>query len=412
MGTLQIGRVGIDTTLSDPYQIDQRGAAGGPSLTIRGHIKDTATLEEANHLRTEMLAQIKSDTVSGLVPVISTTDPEIDGFYILTAASVGVSHRMGSLVDKGFIPYTVSLQRVNTNVFSAGLTGGVLPNDHSISSAEPIVAPPQGVTSFTPELTSVLRASAAGGSMRIFRNCDETQTPFFSLVPADYYGGAAKLSTGSPLRLRSGTVIPNDPADWRLDNDLARITSASVGRFTTEMHGGSTWESSKEWRIDDNGSAIFVWGEIICLRNDPEEVSIRLIQNRSTQPVGRRTLDISLRRGSRHASFLFTVSASVTIKIVRQTSDSGTNISTWGVRDSTNDGDGNRWIVGSIHTVTQDTSNGGIQRASSTSMDFFVGYEEDGSSALAGNVNTDIGDNYFHHIAERVSPVVAAGVIS
>lgn len=163
-----------------------------------------------------------------------------------------------------------------------------------------------------------------------------------------------------------------------------------------------------EWRFEQGGSGVGVWDHLIPLRYSPEYAAIRLIQGRSGNR-GRRTLDIAIRRGSRFATFFYTTTSSATLKIVRQTTDAATVVSPWGVRDTNNDAGGNRWVVGTISTHTADTTNGGISKTAAVDFDFFIGYEQGGSGAVAGNAAADLGQQYVHHLSERVVPLVRVG---
>lgn len=408
---LQIGRVGAETDLGHPFGFsDASPQNGGRTLSIRGHIKDTTDLATAKYLRDEFIYQARSPLQSGLVAVTSLTDPYYDGYYILEGTSLELTHDLGSLQSTGFIPFTASLTKVETIMFASGLTGGVLPNDHAVSSGDPFLAPPGSATTFTPDTGAVRQRPSAEGTIRSYYSIDENDTPFWSVHPADYYKGAVKLRVGSPLLLRSGYTVPDDPDNWQLDNGHIRLTGNSSGEFTIEINDGTTWQSSTAFELLEGGTAVGAWDHITVIRNEPHEVSIRLIQTRTGVTRGRITLDIQLRRGSVFATFFHTTTASADLKIQRTTTDAATTFSPWGVHDAANDGDGNRWVLGTRETHTADTTNGGITKTAATTFDYFVGIELDGSSAVAKDTASDMGDQYIHTITERVSPVVAQAI--
>jgi len=407
---LQIGRVGLDTDLEHPFQIVRQAGGNGLSMTIRGHIKETGTLAEALAIRDQLVAQVRSESNPGLVAVVCAVDSTVDGFYVLESANVDASSRNASLISTGFFPYSVNLQAVDTPVFTSGLTGGVLPNDHSVSSGNPFVAPPVGATSFSPDL-SLLSRSGEDGTVETYLAVDESDVPVFSVSPGNYLAGACSIYIGSPSYMVAGAdSMKDDPANWTISNTLVRVVAGTSGRFTTGMHDGTSWESSMEWRLEEGGAAIGAWDHIVPLRYTPEYAGVRLIQNRAGTSQGRRTLDISVRRGSRFVNFFYTTTSSATLKVRRQTTDAATAVSPWGVRDSSNDAGGNRWVLGTLSTKTNDLTNGGISKTAAVDFDFFIGYEAGGSGAQAGDQATNLGDQYIHHLSERVVPMVRSGV--
>lgn len=407
---LTIGRVGLSLDLFNPAAISERTSGRGRSIQIRGHVKDTTGLAQANHLRNQLLAQVQSERSTGLVAVISTGDPELNGFYILTAASLEGSHSLGSFIGTGFFPYSVTLEQLETVVFASGLTGGVLPNDHSTVTGDPFVCPPFNATSFTPDGVEFTRVSQAG-TVALFRSVDETDEVFWSVAPANYYLAAAELFVGAAvLALQSGYEIPDTPNNFIVRNGMIQVTGNTSGEVAMAVSNGTVYESNLVFKFQNGGSNVGAWDHIVVLRNDPEEVSIRLIQGRANTARGRLTLDISLRRGARHATFFFTSTTSQLLKVTRTPNDAGTTVGSHSIRDSANDGDGNRWVVGSLSTTTKDTTTGGLSRTNTT-LDFYIGYELNGSTAASGDAAADLYLQYIHHLAERVIPAVAQGVV-
>ena len=75
------------------------------------------------------------------------------------------------------------------------------------------------------------------------------------------------------------------------------------------------------------------------------------------------------------------------------------------IRATSNDGDGNRYVIGSSKTNTADTTNGGIDFASTSSFDFFISSEIDGSSA---QTQDQAGNQCLQYLAvsnEQVRPI-------
>jgi hypothetical protein len=142
------------------------------------------------------------------------------------------------------------------------------------------------------------------------------------------------------------------------------------------------------------------------VRNDPELVVVRFEAPRNTSAgTGRRAVTLSLRRGAFHCSGVMTSDASATLKLERASTDAGTSI-TGGLRDSANDGDGNRWVMSCPDTMTKDTTNGAISLAASTQFKFMLGYELGGSGASTGNAASNLINQYLAHVSERVVPKI------
>jgi hypothetical protein len=75
------------------------------------------------------------------------------------------------------------------------------------------------------------------------------------------------------------------------------------------------------------------------------------------------------------------------------------------IRATSNDGDGNRFVLGSSKTTTQDTTNGGLDFPSTTEFDFFISSEIDGSSA---QTQDQAGNQCLQYLAvsnEQVRPI-------
>jgi hypothetical protein len=419
---LTIGRVGLETDLAHPTQINERSDGEDGTISIRGYIKETASLEEAKHLRHQLRGQVASSRLNGLVAVDCVVDPTINGFYVLESANVEISRQAASLVNTGHFPYNISLRKINTSAFSVSLTGGVLTNDHSTSSGSPLVAAPQGAISYSPEATGTVSRNGMDGVLEVFIGVDETDAPIYELdptTPLDFYEGGCRVrvaKVGSATRrLISGFELGemNDATDWEIDNSLVKVEYSAAG-FTVSMAPDSGgWESGRAMKMIENVTDIVNWtGAPIIIRNDPEQATIRVTQKRSGNQIGRRSLDITIRRGMRFAHFFYHTTIATTLKVHGVANDAATAISTWGVRKTANDGNGNRWVLGSKHANTQDTTNGGLDITGSlTGIDFFFGFEVGGSGAQANDTAADLYLQYIHHLNEIVVPVAATGVL-
>jgi hypothetical protein len=74
-----------------------------------------------------------------------------------------------------------------------------------------------------------------------------------------------------------------------------------------------------------------------------------------------------------------------------------------GIRGSSNDASGNRYVVGSAGTVdTYDGTQGGITRNTTQLMDFFIGTEVGGTGAAATDASAALCLQYVGWLSETV----------
>lgn len=400
--SLTIGRIVLDETID---QIEDTG----DTLRISGSVfASDSTSATAQWLQGELRSM-----VDVLVPVTFAADPAIDGFYYVRGVTVNV---VGPPLLQGALQMSLELDRLGNEgrvAFQGRLSGALITNDFSISDAasEPFHAPPRGFDSYYPNLFGISR-TGSGGGIFLQRDAVRTAFPTWSISAANYYNGAVTLSTGSPLRVRSGIWTPNTPTSWLIDNELVRVSpnATNPGRLDIAQFdtGGLGWEVAKTWILSDQAE-VGQWRYMEIVRNDPEEVIIRLVRPVYGDGNAKRTLDISLRRGSRFASFYFTYSdfqfPLQTIKIRRETNEAGTS-GTGFVRATANDAGGNRYVVGSPNTFTADTTIGGLSIASTDHLAFWIGAEANGSSAVAGDQAVDLRNQYLGYISVRELPVI------
>jgi hypothetical protein len=192
-----------------------------------------------------------------------------------------------------------------------------------------------------------------------------------------------------------------DPLLWQISNGLIRVSPlASSGLLNIEVWDGTSWEA-KAWNVSV-GSNITAFEAVTVLRNDFEMVTIRLVD--SLAP-GRTLFDITLRRGSRFVECFLQTNSSATLGAHLQTNETTTNNAASGyIVATSNDAAGNKFVAGSARTFTGDIT-GGLTKAASTSLGFFIGVVLNGSSAISGDSATDLRDQYIGAMSETVTAV-------
>jgi hypothetical protein len=126
------------------------------------------------------------------------------------------------------------------------------------------------------------------------------------------------------------------------------------------------------------------WDGATLLRNDPEMVILRL--TKALNP-GRATLDLTLRRGSRIIEGYLQRGTADTLSVRLNTAETYADTSAQGyLTASADDGDGNRFACGSARTFTA-VAGGGVQKAATTSLDFWLGASSTAGGGVTLNAN-------------------------
>jgi hypothetical protein len=163
---------------------------------------------------------------------------------------------------------------------------------------------------------------------------------------------------------------------------------------------GGAWRP-KVWWVDVGGTQVARWDSATLLRNDPEQVIVRLVESRS--PAGRAVLDLTLRRGSRVVEGYLQRGDSGTLAVYLASAETLTNNTSYLVR-STDDGAGNRVTLGSARSYSAHAS-GGLTKSSVTALDFYLGTVAGGGSAVSGDAAVDLRNQYIAALPETTAAI-------
>lgn len=262
-------------------------------------------------------------------------------------------------------------------------------------------APPAGSSSYftgpTVPTSSITRTSA-DGDMTVHLGIPAGFSPRWTSRAQDYLAGGARLLFDGIRRIGEHTpplVV------WQVDNGLVKIISGSSGSFTVSCWDSGDWRSAKSYKLLVNGVAQTGTPEFTVLRNAPEEVAVRLTYPASP---GRLTVDLSLRRGARFVTGVIKRHSSATLRLERTAAESATAV-TGGLKATSADADGNRFVMGSAVTVTTALATAAIEKASVLSLDFFVGHEVN-ASPQSGDAFADLWAQYRGSTGERTRVVL------
>ncbi|MDX3230635.1 hypothetical protein [Streptomyces sp. ME19-01-6] len=391
-GDLRIGRLLLRETFKasessgDARSIDIEGQESSPPLT-----------------RTELVWRhdnLAALDQGGVVPLTWTDKPERNCYATIGSITADYTEWRGDTVTSDWKIQATRLGSDTEVDLQSRLTGIVRANDFSLTG-ERWHAPPIGHYGYYTGASNptTMTRTGADGAITVYRSVPAGVSPRWGCTPTNYLAGRARLTSGGTELC--GTDQSLSPTGWALTNGLVNVTAGASGTLDVQAYTGGAWHS-KEWNVSVAGSAssITSWDGATLLRNEPEHVILRLTKSLSP---GRATLDLALRRGSRFVEGYLQTGTSVTLAAYRSASEASTS-GTGYVTASGDDADGNRFAIGSARTFTSH-ANGGVQKASTTSLDFWIGVAAGGGSAASGDAATDLRNQYLAAMPEAVYAV-------
>ena len=319
--TLTIGRASL------PDQADV--IIDGDDVTFRV-LLGASSVTQMKALR-QQVAGIANNPDEEVVPVTSTLDSTLDGFYRVKSVSIP-SHAVTYV--SGFVPpVTISLQRIGGGygnpTFEVVGSTVTRTNAHGLTGTAYVHVPGTG-TSVTYDVSSLgglassdTRPTADGVSMRVEARAitGTTGTYRFEVAAADFYKAGCKIEVeyGGVWYPAVGLQIPRSTR-FRIGNELVRFTSGNGSTEATfEVWNGSAWSSQNVSfydvsgnvkRIGRNAPGTVGWSPdidlpVTVLRNSPECVTIR-------QSSWSDQITFSLRRGDLHMSIHWSTASSFT----------------------------------------------------------------------------------------------------
>jgi hypothetical protein len=409
---MKIGHVGLTVEMNNVAELSD----GGDTIRIAGRLS-AADKDEVRALRDQLVGYVASDDET-MVPVIYTSDPSLNGFYVVDKADVRLDNP-GAYVT-GWWPFTIDLLRPNGfayTMWESHMTGALLANSHGVATGHPWHAVPAtaywynyGENSATEE-TRV----SADGSIRWRRVADLYNTICsWAVAPEDYYVGACRLQQRVGNVDEWYTVVGRRPRSntsttWRLTNGLVRVTfSAPNGWLGVEHYDGTNWTTLKHYRVQVGaGVDLPRWNALRVVKNCPEEVIIEFNVGGTALSVSNRTVTLSIRRGS-YWLYGYCQSQGITgWRIARGSAEVGV-AATAGIVASAADADGHKYHLVTSEAHTLDTANGVLIDDTADDLgatwDFGIGIV---LSTAAGNTTMDnLMRQYMTTTSERVEPLI------
>lgn len=377
--TIQIGRWGLGTlTLPNPDRIIRNGnqvAIEGWAGAVQG--AGVTTRAQMLVLRDQFANLSGPDEPT--VPLVYSYDSTFDGYYEVVSANI----TQYDIADEARARFRYQVQLVRVTAY--GTIEAVMSGcDRAGKPATMINAfgptPWHAVPStwlgydygYLAVLTPKTRNLFGGGSIAYYSMVHNASTPtvtdfydatvLVGAAPANYYDGQVQLSIGSTLYPVIGRQVVNDPTHWRLSNGLVQIdnSSGASNHFTMKFVRSTGAQYDSAWGYSLGFGSGAAWTALpsgvtprsmTILRNTPWLTTIRLAYSVYTGQSSSVTLDISLRRGSRVATFVIRSSNNQTWGINWQTTAAVTAIDpfaagwTAGYTETANNADGHRRVV-------------------------------------------------------------------
>lgn len=375
-GILTVGGIAFRETTA----VEETGEGG---FTIRG--------QESYPPQTLAAVRATHENVLGLqgqtVPAVLTDKTTRTAFYEVTGAT-------STLVDKQNGQYVTATWQLTLRRAGSERDVEFESRVPTIGRADELAgtqtpsfwhAPPVGVTSYYTGATvpagSVVRDSAEG-AVTVFTGLPVDVAPRWTAPASSYLAGSARVAVGGIRRAGLETAAG---ADWELSNGLVRVAADGFG-FAASAWDSGAYRSVKGFVPAVSGVNLATVPEFTILRNTPEEVAARL-----TYPTlpGRVTVDLCLRRGARFVTGVMKRHSAATLGI-RRTAAEAVTAPTGGLRATSADADGNRFVVLSSRLPgTTDLATAYFSKATVTQLDFAVGFEV-GAAPVAGDAFADL----------------------
>jgi hypothetical protein len=393
--TIQFGRM---VMREDRVVAESASADGDRGLTLTGQ-------ESIPRLTHAALVRQREDflTLAGrLVPVVFQVKDYLNGFYTVDDATGTIEDWDDELA---VFRWQANLTRAGTESdtdIESRLSGSLSRvNDFTVvgeRSHAPAIAHDSYWTDAT--VTSSVARTGADGVLRLYRGIGAAVNPRWATTPEGYLTGRVRF-TDELGRERAGDSARLAATGWELSNGLVRVRPLiSGGVLEVAAYTGGAWRA-KSWDLLVDAVSAGTFNYCTVLNNQLEVVTVRLMK---AMAVGRMYVDITLRRGHRFVEVYVQHEYGSTLKLARTTTEVGVNSLAGTLVASANDGDGNKYIVGSARTFTVDL-NGGISKAATPTLDAFIGVVAAGTGAVVGDQAADLQKQYMGLPTEMVQGV-------
>lgn len=318
-----------------------------------------------------------------VVPVIFRDKSERNAYYEVGNTSSDLTDYQSGVYGNNTVAmadWTIELTRLGSDSeidLQSRLTGAVRLNDFSLTGQK-WHAPAVGHYAYYTGATNptTLTRTTSDGDMTVYVGIPDNTSPKWGCAVSDYHKGRVRILDTREVTIENEVEGLNrniSASGWSLMNGLINVSpTATAGVLNIASYDGTSF-MDKYVNITVGGSAVADWTSATIIRNDFEQCIIRLTSPQAS--VGRTTVDLSLKRGSRTVEGYIQCGSSQTISVHARSSESNlttTTASAGYVTRTNNDTNGLRFVAGSARTFTAH-ANGGVTKSSATFLDFFWG---------------------------------------
>lgn len=395
--TVQVGRLVLREDL-----IIKEGSDGGTERQL-----ELSGAESPSRLSAAQVAQRREDVANlpgSLVPVIFSQKTFANGYYEILEAS-GETEDWGGVLRQ--YRWSMSLRNVGHEAqvdLESRLSGPLSRLNDFAVVGDRIHCPPAGHVAYWSDAQASVTTARTGqdGVMTVYRGLPVTVNPRWSATPSVYGANRVRLLDEN-LFERMGSRVSVAPNGWELNNSLLRIRpNVSGATLEVSTWSGGAWRP-KLWNVTHLAANMAPFTHCTVLRNEYEAITLRMTTGFASN-IGRTTVDLTLRRGSRFLEIFLQGEFSGTLAVVRAAATASTAGNGYVVQTA-DDANGNRDIVGSTKTFTSDLANCGISKAATVELDAFIGSVVGGGVAVAGDAAVDLHKQYVGMPSEIVRAV-------
>ena len=408
----RFGRLGLEIDWDAPQRLTQNVRPGEWIDDVTGRFRG-ATLADTLALAAEFKAQAE---IQEPLPLVSTTYPDINGFYLIQDVDVSADYRNAALIAPGWIDFRLRAKREGS--YSQTKLQSVLAMVSAVedfsTTPDYTFAPPIDAKAFDAGAsapTLITRKSEDGDHEQVATGMTVGTSPTWSVDPASYYGGAVKIWAGDVLR--AGLDMPMDPTDWMIGNGMVQVRPStfqgtSDGGLQFQFHDGGGWGDWVNFQINHAGTnTIPAWEFVTIMGNTASQGRIRIQYSANETPTSTTSLhelDIKVRRGSPIVTMLYKYTGAAATHAV-ELNETGTATRPGGTASyaywDTLDSVGNRIVFGCPKAFT--LSGLEIQlNSTSQHMPFWVAAAIDAAANGTGNGPADLAEQYVGQVAETV----------
>lgn len=397
-GPIRIGRV----TLTEDWVAADKGVAGagGKSRAISVSGQESATL-----LGSAAVARSTAEAFIGMngrvVPVVFSAMTHRSGWYEVTNTDVDEEswESWSSLRWKATLDYVGTDSAVEVE---SRLIGGNRTHVAAVS-AELWHAPAGSHNSYFVGTNSpgVVDRVGAAGTVRVYRSIPAGVNPRWAAPVASYYNGEVSVTVNGALL--GGLTCDDTPSSWILSNTLVKVEArAGAGTIRVTSHnGGGGWGTPKVFDIKRGATSLGAATHVTVVRNDPCECIIRLTWDHAP---GRSVCDLTLKRGARHVGLYvqqFSAGSALRVDDNGVTASVNNQLAAAGyIATSVDDGNGNRWVIGTPKAGTAAGGFGFAQTVTALDLSAYIGVVRAGGSAAAGDTAAVVNQQYLGSPAE------------